>query len=444
MTSLSTPAPRLAALRHRDFRLLWGGGLVSEIGSQMQVVAVNWHVYQLLRGDTYTLVLGAWRLHLGAGALGLGLLGLARVLPILLLSLLGGLVADTLDRRTLIVGAQIAAAAVSALLAALTLTGRVTLAALYLLTALGVAVSAFDEPAQQALVTHLVPRAHLTNAVSLFTLVWQIGTVAGPGLAGLVIARAGVGVVYALNAASFVAVVLAVGALRYRGRSGVGRGGVGRGGVAATGVSVAALREGLRFTRRTRLVWSTMLLDFYATFFSSARTMLPIVADRLLHAGAPGYGLLATAQPLGAVLAGVALALRRDIRRQGVALLAGVAVYGVATALFGVSTIFAVSYALFALTGAGDTVSTVIRATLRQTLTPDHLRGRIASVHMMLAMGGPQLGELEAGLVAALWSAPVAIVTGGVATVLLTAWVAWRQPGLRRYRSDARMDRPLS
>jgi len=433
MTSPSTPVPRLAALRHRDFRLLWGGGLVSEIGSQMQIVAINWQVYQLLRGDAYTLVLGAWRLHLGAGALGLGLLGLARVVPILLLSLLGGLVADTLDRRTLIVGAQIAAAAVSALLAALTLTGHVTIAALYLLTALDVAVSAFDEPAQQALVPHLVPRAHLTNAVSLFTLVWQIGTVVGPGLAGLVIARAGVGVVYALNAASFVAVVLAVGALRYRGR----------GGVEATGVSVAALREGLRFTRRTRLVWSTMLLDFYATFFSSARTMLPIVADRLLHAGAPGYGLLATAQPLGAVLAGVALALRRDIRRQGVALLLGVAVYGVATALFGVSTIFAVSYALFALTGAGDTVSTVIRATLRQTLTPDHLRGRIASVHMMLAMGGPQLGELEAGLVAALWSAPVAIVTGGVATVLLTAWVAWRQPGLRRYRGDARMDRPM-
>ena len=434
MTSLSTPEPRLAALRHRDFRLLWGGGLVSEIGSQMQIVAINWQVYQLLRGDAYTLVLGAWRLHLGAGALGLGLLGLARVVPILLLSLLGGLVADTLDRRTLIVSAQIGAAAVSALLAALTLTGRVTLAALYLLTALDVAVSAFDEPAQQALVPHLVPRAHLTNAVSLFTLVWQVGTVVGPGLAGLVIARAGVGVVYALNAASFVAVVLAVGALRYRGRGGVER----------TGVSVTALREGLRFTRRTRLVWSTMLLDFYATFFSSARTMLPIVADRLLHAGAPGYGLLATAQPLGAVLAGVALALRRDIRRQGVALLAGVAVYGVATALFGVSTIFAVSYALFALTGAGDTVSTVIRATLRQTLTPDHLRGRIASVHMMLAMGGPQLGELEAGLAAALWGAPVAIVTGGVATVLLTAWVAWRQPGLRRYRGDARVDRPLS
>ncbi len=137
---------------------------------------------------------------------------------------------------------------------------------------------------------------------------------------------------------------------------------------------------------------------------------------------------------------GVALALRRSIRRQGTALLLGVAVYGLATALFGLSTVFALSYLLFALTGAGDTVSTVVRATLRQTLTPDHLRGRIAGAHMMLAMGGPQLGELEAGMAAALWGVPVAIVTGGLATVGLTGWLAWRQPGLRRYRSDARVD----
>ncbi len=426
----SAPVPRLAALRYRDFRLLWVGGLVSEIGSQMQVVAVNWHVYQLLRGATYTLALGPWRLSLGAGALGLGLLGLARVAPILALSLLGGMVADTLDRRALIMGAQCVAAAVSAGLAILTLSGHITVAALYLLTALGVAVAAFDEPARQALVPHLVPREHLPNAVSLYTLLWQIGTVVGPGLAGLVIARVAIGVVYAVDAVSFAAVFVAVAALSYRGRGGVER----------ARVSLAALREGLRFTRRTRLVWSTMLLDFYATFFSSARTMLPIVADRLLHAGAQGYGLLATAQPLGAVGVGVALALRRTIRRQGTALLLGVALYGLATALFGLSSVFLLSYLLFALTGAGDTVSTVVRATLRQTLTPDHLRGRIAGVHMMLAMGGPQLGELEVGLVAALWGVPVAIVTGGLATVGLTAWLAWRQPSLRRYRSDARTD----
>jgi len=176
-----------------------------------------------------------------------------------------------------------------------------------------------------------------------------------------------------------------------------------------------------------------MMLDFLATFFSSARTMLPIVAGDVLGVGAAGYGLLATAQPVGAVLTGVVLSLRREIRRQGLVLLVSVAVYGLATALFGLSTVFALSYLFFGLTGAADTVSTVIRGTIRQLVTPDRLRGRMTSVNMIFFMGGPQLGELEAGLVASLFGAPFAIVTGGLATVLLTGWIAWRYPQLRRY-----------
>jgi len=131
------------------------------------------------------------------------------------------------------------------------------------------------------------------------------------------------------------------------------------------------------------------------------------------------------------------LALRRDIQRQGVVLLVSVAVYGLATALFGISTSFALSYLLFGLTGVGDTLSTVIRATIRQVLTPDQLRGRMTSVNMVFFMGGPQLGEMEAGLVAAAFGAPFAIVTGGIATVLLTGWVAWKYPGLRKYTNQA-------
>ena len=137
------------------------------------------------------------------------------------------------------------------------------------------------------------------------------------------------------------------------------------------------------------------------------------------------------------VLAGTVLSLRRDIYKQGLALLGGVAVYGLATALFGLSTNFALSYLLFGLTGAGDTVSTVIRATIRQVITPDRLRGRMTSVNMIFFMGGPQLGEVEAGLVAAAFGAPFAIVTGGLATVLLTGWVAWKYPRLRNYTSQS-------
>jgi MFS family permease len=176
-----------------------------------------------------------------------------------------------------------------------------------------------------------------------------------------------------------------------------------------------------------------MLIDFYATLFSSARTMLPIVADRLLHVGVQGYGLLATAQPVGAVSTGILLSLRRDIKQQGAAMLVSVGIYGLATALFGLSPFFALSYVLFALTGAGDTVSTIIRATIRHTLTPDYVRGRMSSIHLIMADAGPQLGELEAGLVAAFWGAPFAIVSGGLATVLLTVLIAWRWPVLRHY-----------
>jgi MFS family permease len=176
-----------------------------------------------------------------------------------------------------------------------------------------------------------------------------------------------------------------------------------------------------------------MLLDFIATFFSSARTLLPIVAEDVLKVGVQGYGYLVAAQPVGAVLAGTYLSLRQDVKRQGVLLLLSVAIFGLATALFGLSTLFALSFFLFAVTGAADTLSAVIRGTIRQLTTPDELRGRMTGINMMFFMGGPQLGEVEAGIVAAALGAPFAIVSGGVITVLLTGWIAWRYPRLRRY-----------
>lgn len=425
MTSDSVSTRRLVALQHRDFRLLWFGQLVSTVGSQMQIIAINWHIYELLKGDTYAISLFGREIGLAAEALGLGTLGLVRILPIVLFALLGGMLADTRDRRRLLIWTQGAAAFFAAILAAITLTGNASVAAIYLLTAAGAATFAMDQPARQSLVPNLVPREHLTNAVSLNTLLWQIGSIVGPALAGVLVGAFDIGLVYAMNALSFVAVVVALLMMRYRGRAAA----------QDTGLGWSALLEGLRFTYRSRIIWSTMLLDFLATFFSSARTMLPIVAGDILGVGVEGYGLLSTAQPLGALIAGAILSLREDIQRQGVVLLISVAVYGLATALFGVSTVFALSYFLFGLTGAGDTVSTVIRGTIRQIMTPDRLRGRMTSVNMIFFMGGPQLGELEAGLVAAVLGAPVAIFTGGLATVLLTGWVAWRYPRLRNYTS---------
>jgi MFS family permease len=416
----------LVALQHRDFRLLWFGRLFSAIGSQMQVIAINWHVVELLSGQTIQWSLGDYSIDLGAEALGLGTLGLVRIVPIILFALLGGMLADTFDRRKLLIIAQSVALLFSALLAWLTLTGNVALWSLYLITAAGVAVTAFDEPARQAIVPNIVPPEHFTSAINLNTMLFYTASIVGPGVAGLLIARFDVGVVYVADAVSFLAVIAGLGLMRYRGTNRP----------VGSGLGWQPMVEGLRFTVRSPLIWSTMLLDFFATLFSSARFMLPLVARDMLGMGPAGYGLLATAQPAGAVLAGLVLAWRSNIYRQGIVLLISVAVYGAATALFGLSTVFILSYIIFAFTGVGDTISTVIRGTIRQLNTPDRLRGRMTSVNMIFFMGGPQLGELEAGLVAAAFGVPFALVTGGVATVLLTGWVAWRYPRLRRYTAD--------
>jgi MFS family permease len=435
---MMSTTPRLAALRYRDFRLIWMGELVSTIGSQMQLFAIDWHVFQLLRGQTIEV---GGSVELSAPALGLGLLGLARIIPIILFALVGGMLADSLDRRKLMIWTRAAAAALAALLAALTFTGQVNVPLIYAMVTLAAGVTALDTPSRQSLVPNLVPREHLTNAVSLNTFMFQVATILGPALTGILIGVGGspestsltnaelnahIGIVYLINAVTFVAAILALLGISYRGKVTVNSGGIG----------LKPLIEGLRFTYNSRMIWSTMLLDFIATFFSSARTMLPIIATEVLGTSAAGYGLLATAASVGSVIAGSILTLRREIYHQGAVLLISVAVYGLATALFGLSTSFIAAYVFFALTGAGDTVSTVIRGTIRQLMTPDHLRGRMTSVNMMFFMGGPQLGELEAGVVAAAFGAPFAIVSGGLATVLLTIWIAWKYPRLRRYTSD--------
>jgi len=412
------------ALRFRDYRIFWLGLFLSVIGSQMQLIAVNWHIYELLRGQTLTLNILGRSIDLGAEALGLGTLGLVRVIPIVLFALVGGMLADTRNRRTLLFYAEIAAALMAGTLGVLTLLGRESVPLIYLFTAALSAVAAFENPSRQSLVPHLVPPEHFSNAVSVQTLTWTTAAILGPALAGLLVAYVDTGYVYIINALSFLAVVISLLLMNYRGKVSA----------SSAGLGVGALLDGLRFVFRTPIISSTMLLDFIATFFSSARTMLPIVASDILGVGAVGYGWLATADSVGAVVAGSVLATRGEqLRRQGPILLICVAIYGAATALFGVSTAFLLSFFLLMLVGAGDAISTVIRGTVRQLSTPDELRGRMTSVNMMFFMGGPQLGELEAGLVAAAFGVPFAIISGGLATVALTALVAWKFPILRRY-----------
>lgn len=416
---MSDPAPGrppspFVALRHRNFRLLWSGQLLSNSGTMMQNAAILWHVSLLVPE--------------GQRALALGIVGLVRIVPIIVFSLIGGMVADSIDRRRLMLVTQAGMALSAALLALHAFSGAGSLWPVYVLTALSATFTSFDSPARQSLFPVLVPREHLSNAISLNTIMFQTASVAGPALGGLLIAVGGVGWVYALNAVSFGFVIAAL--LRMRDVPGHGEGRV-------RGISRAALSEGLGFVFRTPLIRSTMLLDFFATFFASALALLPIFAQDVLGVGAEGYGLLAAAPSVGAIATSAALVPLIDrIRGRGRVMLWSVALYGLATVVFGMSRSFWLTFGCLALTGAADTVSMVIRNVIRQLHTPDHLRGRMTGVNMMFFMGGPQLGELEAGLVASVWSAPVSVVTGGIACMIATGWIAWRTPDLRRYVHD--------
>jgi MFS family permease len=388
--------------------------LVSMTGSTMQNAALLWHVSLLVPPDRK--------------GLALGLVGLVRVVPVIVFSIISGVVADAWNRRRLMLLTQTAAALVAAALALTAYSGTSNVALIYTLAAVGAAVGTFDLPARQALVPMLVPRADLPNAITLNTIMFQVASVAGPSLGGILIATKGITWAYAIDSASFLFVIGALVAMRnVRDREPSEA-------HSRDDVSWHAAVEGLRFVFGQPLIRSTMLLDFFATFFASATALLPIYAQDILRVGARGYGWLYAAPAVGAVtMSAIMVPLTARIHRRGRVLLWAVALFGVATIGFGVSRWFWLSFVCLALTGATDTVSMIIRNIIRQLETPDRLRGRMVGVNMVFFNGGPQLGEFEAGAVANWLGATVSVVTGGVGCLVATIWVAMSTPALRRY-----------
>ncbi|HEY3886083.1 MAG TPA: MFS transporter, partial [Vicinamibacterales bacterium] len=373
-------------------------------------------------------------------ALALGIVGLVRVVPVVVFSLLSGVAADVFDRRKLMLATQTTMAIFAAALAYLTWRGLHVVWPVYAISAASAAAGAFDLPARQSLVPNLVPIEDLPNALTLTTIMFQIAAVTGPALAGIVIGQLGIGWTYGLNAASFLVVIVALLMMR----------GVGVRGAAGTETSqkaeftMASAMEGLRFVFGSPLIRSTMLLDFFATFFSSATALLPIYAQDILKVGASGYGWLYAAPAAGAFIAsGVMVRAVDAIERRGTVLAAAVIAYGAATVAFGLSRTFWVSLLCLAATGASDTVSMVFRNIIRQLETPDHLRGRMTGVNMMFFMGGPQLGELEAGLVGNWLGAVFSVVSGGIGCVISTGWIVATTPALRAYRSEPGRSAPI-
>ncbi|MCW3097511.1 MAG: hypothetical protein JWL77_3129 [Chthonomonadaceae bacterium] len=409
---------RFPALKSPEFLLFWMGQAVSASGTKMQDVTIRWHVYDLTHS-----------------AVKLGLIGLCRFVPIVLCALFGGALADARDRRNIMLLTQSALALSAAMLAYLTQSGRITATMIYGMSALSATALAFDSPARQSLIPNLVPRKHYPNAVSLNSTVMKIATFVGPLLAGLLLQHGNLALIYWINSASYLAVIAAL--LRIKPQT------MEREKTLTIQTGPAALAEGLRFVWSKPVLVGAIGLDFLASFFSSAESLMPIFAKVILHVDARGYGLLTAATAVGSVAAGVAMALRKPIVRQGMTMLVAVTIYGLATILFGVSHIFWLSVIALALVGAADTVSSILRQTIRQMTTPDHLRGRMTSINMIFFMGGPQLGNMEAGVVASLVGAPWSVVSGGLGCLLAVAFVARKCPLLRRYHSPLAEGNPV-
>jgi MFS family permease len=372
----------------------------------MQLVAINWHVYLLTKDP-----------------LALGLVGLFRGVPIIICSLAGGVVADAVDRKRAMIVTQTLMLLTAALLTAETLAGLKSVWPIYMLSGIAAAAQAFDTPARQALMPTLVPDEDFPNAVSLGVIVFNVAIIVGPAIAGFILAETGPAIIYGINALSFLAVIGALIAMRTSGKPDLQRG-------RREALSFRALKEGLRFVWQTPIIVQTMTLDFAATFFGSATLLLPIFAQERLHVGARGYGFLAAAPAIGSVLTALTMARLGTLRRQGRLVVASVAVFGVATAVFGISTVYWLSLLMLATLGAADTVSTVLRQTIRQLVTPNPLRGRMTSINMMFFMGGPQLGELEAGALAKLIGAPFSVVVGGMGALICAALAAVKSKSL--------------
>jgi len=397
----------------RDFWLYLASRFCNAAAMMMLRAAIAWHVYALSHS-----------------AFHLGLIGLVQFVPVLGLMLVGGALADTYDRRTIMMMAQAVPLAGSLVLWLATRSGVTSLPLLYGMVVTVGAAWAFDSPSRASLLPTLVSREAFPRAVTIAATNQALAFTTGPAVCGWVIAAADVASVYALQAGLIAVSLGALALLRAR-----------RTGAVRAAVSLAAIREGLRFVRRTPVVLGCMTLDMFAVIFGGAAALLPVYATEILRVGPRGYGLLTSSLELGALVTSLALIVLPPVRRAGRALVVAVGAYGVATIVFGLSRWFPLSVLAYVAVGMADQVSVVMRGTAIQLSTPDALRGRVSSVNMTFIGASNQLGAAESGFVAALTSAPFSVVSGGVASLLVLAAVVMRLPQLLRYRTD---DFPLT
>ena len=384
---------------------------MSNVGTQMRLVALPYQIY-VLTGSPF---------HVG-------LLGLFQAIPLISLPLLGGVLADRVDRRRVLIVTQSGLAASSLVLALVTQFGSTELWVLYALTAISASFSAFDQPARGSLVPTLVERSELPAAIALNQMLYQTAAVVGPAVGGLVIASYGVAVAYWVDTISFAASIAAAIAITAPRQM-----------LAAPQSVVESLVEGILYVLRRRLLFSTMVLDLAAMFFGSIRALMPFYAEQVFKVGAAGLGLLFAAPGVGALFAVLTSGWVSRVRRPGVAVLVVVCVWGITIAAFGLMTegLFLLALVLVAIAEAADVLSAIFRNTILQGVVREELRGRLTAINGMFVVGGPNLGQVRAGAVAALVSPPFSVVSGGLLCVLSAIAVAFWAPELPRYDRTA-------
>ena len=412
--------------RHPDFGLFWLGMLLVNIAVQVEAVTIGWQIYSLGRETR----------SIGESAFLVGMVGLVQFVPMFLLTLWAGSLADRHSRRTIVL-ISLGVEALSVLgLVAIALEPEPQIWHIFVIAAFFGAARAFLSPAASALVPMLVPVADMPQAISLKSLSWQAAVIIGPWIGGLLVALS-TATAYATAAGMFGAGIVII--LLMRANTTPQR---------QPGSQIQQIREGLVYVWNHKIIFGAISLDLFAVLLGGATALLPAFAADILKVGPEGFGLLRSGPAVGAVIMALILARWPLKRRAGIRMFWAVGAFGAATIVFGLSQSMWLSVTALAVLGAADMISVYVRQTLVQIVTPDHMRGRVSSVSGLFISGSNELGEFESGLVSR-WIGPVgAAVFGGVGTIIVTGTWAWMFPDLRkadrldRVPSDMQVTRP--
>lgn len=402
--------PDLSPLREsRDLRIVVSGNVVSQLGSQATLVALPYQLY--LQTHSPLLV---------------GLLGAVELGPLMASALLGGAVADRMDRRRLLLLDQIGLVLAASGLALAAFAGRPPIALLYILGALLAAFASLQNVSESAILPNLVSRERLRSALALNYGLYALTMVVGPGLGGLIIGGFGVQWAYATDAVSCAAVVIAVAAIAPQPPP-----------PAAEPVTIGrSIAEGLRYVRGNRALLGSFAIDLVAMTFGMPRALFAVLSVSVYHAGAAGTGALYSAVSAGATVAAMTTGWLAHARRLGLIVIWAVIVWGASVALAGLAGALWLAALLLAVAGGADSISAVCRSSINQSVTPDHMRGRMSAVYSLVVTSGPRLGDIESGAVAGAAGVRFSVVSGGLVCLLGVLGVLMAFPALMRYDAE--------